>query len=187
MGVIPGVYPFSASWKKLSKIRVERIFKRNRSFPYNSDNYFFRKHGSNPEVWDMGPGEWLMNIWGYKVSLASLSKGTLNQAKLGKAADAPTLFARGKYQELVSYCQQDVALTRDIFFAGCNDGVVSTPHATVPIRWKELVEKHLVTLRRKEGPIHERQCLKFQHDLLSNEPAFFPLEKLFRQVHVNSL
>jgi hypothetical protein len=161
--------------KRLARGRVERIYNINRRRMEFED---FDRKG----LWEIAPGQLEMSLWGYRVSLDSLAKGTLGMAKLGKALNAPALYKKGRLKELVTYCQHDVALTRDIFFAGCEHGVVSTPLATVPVRWNELV-KYLIKLRRNEGPILEPQCLEYQYNLLSDEPTFFPLERLFRSRH----
>ncbi len=119
-----------------------------------------------------------IRIPGYRVSLQALAKGTLGLSKMGKATDAPTLFAKGKLDELVEYCQKDVELTRNVFQRGCEHGFVNIKDLDVPVQWDELA--HLLAKRkRKNGPVYEGECLKFQYKILSSAPPLSNLERLF--------
>ena len=63
----------------------------------------------------------LAEIWkaaGKRIKNSGLGKvceSTLGTNKSGDGAMAPILYQQGKYAELVSYCIQDVKLTRDLF------------------------------------------------------------------------
>jgi DEAD/DEAH box helicase domain-containing protein len=48
-------------------------------------------------------------------SLENLCIGTLGRRKTGQGALAPDLYKEGKWGELISYCINDVALTRDLW------------------------------------------------------------------------
>lgn len=62
---------------------------------------------------------------GYRVSLNNLTKSTLGRTKMGAGAHAPTLFREGRLEELATYCKQDVALTRDLYWYGRRGGSIS--------------------------------------------------------------
>ena len=48
--------------------------------------------------------------WG----LDNVARGTLNAGKIGNGADAPKWFQAGEWAKLVSYCADDVTLTRNL-------------------------------------------------------------------------
>ncbi len=116
----------------------------------------------------------------YRVSLQALAKGTLGESKMGKATDAPTLFAEGKLDKLVEYCQKDVELTRAVFQIGCDRGAVEIKDLAIPVRWDELGRRLVKRTRRKKGPVWEDACLKFQYALLINTSPLTDIERLFR-------
>ena len=62
---------------------------------------------------------------GYRVSLNNLTKCTLGRTKMGAGAHAPALFREGRLEELATYCKQDVALTRDLYWYGRRGGRLS--------------------------------------------------------------
>lgn len=163
--------------KRTSKSAVEQVAIRSRLCP--ADTFCRTNYELDPDFWHLIPGERKAAVPGRGVSLARIAKGTLNASKLGKGASAPALFAHGKYEELVAYCQQDVRLTRDIFLKGCEHGAVNVSGMKVSVRWKELVDR-LNMLRRHSGTPLMPYCLDIQYDLTLDEPPFSPVEALFR-------
>jgi DEAD/DEAH box helicase domain-containing protein len=68
---------------------------------------------------------------GYRVSLDNVARSTLRRTKMGPGAHAPTLFREGRLEELATYCKQDVALTRDLYWYGRREGEIYYWH-----RWR---------------------------------------------------
>ncbi len=62
---------------------------------------------------------------GHRVKLDNLAKTTLNESKTASGKDALRLFREGAMYELTAYCVQDVKITRDLYFHGCDHGSVS--------------------------------------------------------------
>ncbi len=59
---------------------------------------------------------------GFRVKLTDLAKATLNARKSADGLEAVRLFRAGKIAELTEYCQQDVALTRDLWHFARENG-----------------------------------------------------------------
>lgn len=80
------------------------------------------------------------------VSLKNLALGTVNKKKKGKSANAPKLYHMGKFKELISYCKNDVLLTRNIFIYGTRNGYVNSKGVgeKIPVWWGELA-RYLTT------------------------------------------
>lgn len=76
------------------------------------------------------------------ISLSNLASSTLQKRKKGKSSSAPELYRSGKHKELISYCKNDVLLTRDIFIYGIRNGYVSSKRIgyILPVWWIELVQ-----------------------------------------------
>ena len=78
---------------------------------------------------------------GHRVSLASLSKATLNASKSGHGLDAITWYHEGNWERLIEYCIQDVRLTRDLYTYGQKNGhllfesFVDNKTVSVPVSW----------------------------------------------------
>lgn len=53
---------------------------------------------------------------GFRLKLDDLAKATLGRGKTGTGLDAYRFFKEGKLEELKSYCLEDVAITRDLYF-----------------------------------------------------------------------
>lgn len=121
-----------------------------------------------------------IHVPGYRTSLQALSRATLEQSKFGKATDAPALFAAGKFDELIEYCQKDVELTRNIFRYGCEQGKVKIKDLDIPVRWDKLAQHLIRRKRRKKGPVWESECIQFQYKMLQNTEPLMQLETLFR-------
>jgi DEAD/DEAH box helicase domain-containing protein len=59
---------------------------------------------------------------GYRLSLDHLASATLGAAKGGSGLQALTWYQRGEMDKLAEYCRQDVALTRDLYLFGRDEG-----------------------------------------------------------------
>lgn len=60
----------------------------------------------------------------FRVSLDNVAQNTLNKAKTGNGANAPIMFQQGKMDELVEYCKNDVAITKELFEFGWTKGYI---------------------------------------------------------------
>lgn len=68
------------------------------------------------EIWkalSLNPNEFTNNHRGY--SLGNVAYGTLKQNKLNTGSNAPQLFRNGQWGKLITYCMDDVRLTRNLF------------------------------------------------------------------------
>lgn len=61
---------------------------------------------------------------GHRVSLDSVAQATLNVGKSAHGLDAIRFFREGRWDELKSYCQQDVKITKEVFDYGLKNGEV---------------------------------------------------------------
>jgi DEAD/DEAH box helicase domain-containing protein len=59
---------------------------------------------------------------GRRLRLDSLARATLNTAKVADGLQAVAWWREGKLAELLAYCQQDVAVTRDLWDFGRRHG-----------------------------------------------------------------
>jgi len=59
--------------------------------------------------------EELQNILGYRISLDSVAEATLGIKKSGHGLQAVEYYRRGEIDKIVSYCLDDVKITRDIY------------------------------------------------------------------------
>ncbi|MGD0217822.1 MAG: DEAD/DEAH box helicase [Desulfobaccales bacterium] len=81
-------------------------------------------------------------VLGHRLSLNHLAEKTLNECKSGDGLLALELYAAGRWEELESYCRQDVALTRRIFEFGVEHGFLIYQHrqgalVRLPLDWRE--------------------------------------------------
>jgi DEAD/DEAH box helicase domain-containing protein len=81
-------------------------------------------------------------VLGHRLSLNHLAEKTLGEQKSGDGLLALELFAAGRWQELESYCRQDVALTRRLFEHGAQHGYLVYQHrqgplVRLPVDWRE--------------------------------------------------
>ena len=79
---------------------------------------------------------------GHRLSLGHLAEKTLGEQKTGDGLLALELFAAGQWEELESYCRQDVLLTRRLFAFGAEKGYLLYQHrqgalVRVPVDWRE--------------------------------------------------
>ncbi len=59
---------------------------------------------------------------GYRISLDHLARATLGASKCGSGLDALRWWRQKRIRELVEYCRQDVAITRDLYRYARNNG-----------------------------------------------------------------
>jgi DEAD/DEAH box helicase domain-containing protein len=59
---------------------------------------------------------------GFRLGLDHLAKETLDQGKSSHGLMAVEWFRDGEMEKLTKYCQDDVAITRDLFLHGLNNG-----------------------------------------------------------------
>lgn len=71
---------------------------------------------------------------GFRVKLDSVAQATLGRSKVGDGLDAVRWFRAGEIDKVCSYCQDDVALTRDVFYHGRQNGAVSYLDRGRPVR-----------------------------------------------------
>ena len=77
---------------------------------------------------------------GYRLSLDSLARATLNAAKSADGLQALAWWKDGRMDEIVAYCKQDVAVTRDLYLYGREHGhLLFTNKAgktvRLPVQW----------------------------------------------------
>ena len=61
---------------------------------------------------------------GFRLSLQSVAQATLGRSKAGDGLDAVRWFRAGEIDKVAAYCQEDVALTRDVYLYGQREGHV---------------------------------------------------------------
>ena len=81
-------------------------------------------------------------LLGHRLSLNHLAEKTLGEQKTGDGLLALELYAAGKWEELESYCRQDVLLTHRLFEFGVRHGYLIYQHrqgalVRVPVDWRE--------------------------------------------------
>jgi DEAD/DEAH box helicase domain-containing protein len=86
--------------------------------------------------------EELHNFLGFRLSLGHLAEATLGRKKTGNGLLALELYKNGRWEELESYCRQDVLLTKNLFEFGAHQGYLIYQHrrgglVRVPVTWDE--------------------------------------------------
>jgi DEAD/DEAH box helicase domain-containing protein len=81
-------------------------------------------------------------LLGHRLSLNHLAEKTLGEQKTGDGLLALELYAAGKWEELESYCRQDVVLTLRLFEFGVRHGYLIYQHrqgalVRMPVDWQE--------------------------------------------------
>lgn len=66
----------------------------------------------------------LTKILGHRVSLDNVAQGTLNAQKSAEGLQAIAWYRQGEWDKLISYCEKDVLITRDIYQFGRENGFV---------------------------------------------------------------
>lgn len=59
---------------------------------------------------------------GYRLSLDHLARETLGEAKSASGMQALAWWKQGRIADIIAYCRQDVAVTRDLFLYGLRHG-----------------------------------------------------------------
>lgn len=82
------------------------------------------------------------NFLGFRLSLDHLAQATLGRRKTGHGLLAVELYKNGRWEELESYCRQDVLLTKSLFEFGARQGYLVYQHrrgglVRVPVAWEE--------------------------------------------------
>lgn len=63
-----------------------------------------------------------------KISLDKLAKGSLGRSKSGDGLDALRWYKEGRIDLIEKYCREDVSITRELYYHGCEKGVISYIH-----------------------------------------------------------
>ena len=84
----------------------------------------------------------LHKFLGFRLSLDHLAEATLGRKKTGNGLLALELYKNGRWEELESYCRQDVLLTKSLFEFGAHQGYLIYQHrrgglVRVPVAWGE--------------------------------------------------
>lgn len=79
---------------------------------------------------------------GYRLSLDHLARETLGAAKSASGTQALAWWKEGRTDEIIAYCRQDVAVTRDLFLFGLRHGHLlfrnkAGKPVRVPVDWRE--------------------------------------------------
>lgn len=79
---------------------------------------------------------------GYRLSLDHLAQATLGAAKSASGLQALTWWKEGRIRDIIDYCRQDVAVTRDLFLYGLqHEHLIFHNKAgkavQVPVTWRE--------------------------------------------------
>ena len=77
---------------------------------------------------------------GYRLKLDNLAQATLNVGKSADGLQALKWWAEGRLDEIATYCRQDVAVTRDLYLYGRENGHVlfsnkAGQKARLPVGW----------------------------------------------------
>ncbi len=59
---------------------------------------------------------------GFRLSLGHLAERTLGRPKGGDGLQAVRWFRQGEWENLITYCTEDVVITRDLFYHGLEKG-----------------------------------------------------------------
>ncbi|MDR3567553.1 MAG: DEAD/DEAH box helicase [Syntrophobacteraceae bacterium] len=78
---------------------------------------------------------------GFRLSLGHLAQATLGRPKGGDGLQAVDWFRQGKWDDLIKYCTEDVAITRDLFYHGVDKGYLVYANRDgsllrIPTPWK---------------------------------------------------
>ncbi|MHC1712955.1 MAG: DEAD/DEAH box helicase [Solidesulfovibrio sp.] len=77
---------------------------------------------------------------GYRLSLDGLAKATLGTQKSASGLDALAWWKEGRLDEIITYCKQDVAVTRDLYLFGRDNGFLLFSNKAgrtvrLPVEW----------------------------------------------------
>lgn len=96
----------------------------------------------------------IRRILGKRLSLNDVAGATLNKHKSGHGLHAIDLYKEGKIKELIKYCLDDVAITKELFEYGAKNNEIFYPYGTgknrIKVDWKKYLkaskEKNDITL-----------------------------------------
>ena len=82
----------------------------------------------------------IYNHLGYRLSLAHLAEVTLEKKKTADGLQALRWWKEGRMQEIIEYCKADVAITRDLFLYGRENGYLlfqnkAEKTVRIPVNW----------------------------------------------------
>ncbi len=86
---------------------------------------------------------------GFRLSLDHLALNTLNKGKIGNGLMAVEWFKKGDIEKLKKYCQQDVVVTKELFYHGLKKGYLVYKHKGR--RCRLLVNWNLKEMLKNEG------------------------------------
>jgi len=86
------------------------------------------------------------NRLGYRLSLDHLAQETLHKGKSANGLKALEWFKAGEMEKLTHYCKDDVALTRDLFLHGLENGHLVYRNKNQNERLRLLVEWDINTI-----------------------------------------
>jgi DEAD/DEAH box helicase domain-containing protein len=86
---------------------------------------------------------------GFRLSLDHLASETLGQRKTAHGLQAVEWFRNGEMEKLVDYCRSDVAITRDLFQFGLENGHLIYREKKSGTRLRLLVDWNLENLIKK--------------------------------------
>ena len=77
---------------------------------------------------------------GYRLSLDGLAKATLGTQKSGSGLDALEWWKQGRLDDIIAYCTKDVAVTRDLYLFGRDNGYLLFANKAgktvrLPVQW----------------------------------------------------
>jgi DEAD/DEAH box helicase domain-containing protein len=83
----------------------------------------------------------IYNHIGYRLSLAHLAEVTLGKKKTADGLQALRWWKEGRMQEIIEYCKTDVAITRDLFLYGRENGYLlfqnkAEKTVRIPVNWR---------------------------------------------------
>jgi DEAD/DEAH box helicase domain-containing protein len=78
---------------------------------------------------------------GYRLSLDHLARETLGAAKSASGIEALTWWKQGRIADIIAYCRQDVAVTRDLYLFGLRHGHLifrnkAEKTVRLPVNWR---------------------------------------------------
>ncbi len=80
-----------------------------------------------------------------RISLNKLAQGCLGRSKSGDGLDALRWYKEGRIDLIEKYCREDVAITRDLYYRGCEKGYVSYLHQgrtiDVTVDWSSCLDR----------------------------------------------
>ena len=125
---------------------IEDLFSAGTVIGFNIINFDYRvlKPYTPKDLTQLPTIDMLLHIrdkLGFRVSLSSLARGTLDMDKSGEGLQAITWYREGKMDQLTTYCRDDVEITRKLYEYGREKGYVffldrySGKKRQIPVAW----------------------------------------------------